>query len=187
MKRAFIIHGWDGHPEECWFPWLKKELESKGFTVSVPAMPNTEEPDIEAWVGNLTAQVKEADQDTFFVGHSIGCQTILRYLERLAPDIKVGGIFFVAGWVTLTPAALEEDGAEEVARPWLDTPINLEKARSHTSNIVAIFSDNDPFVPLDDAKIFEEKLGAKIIIEKGLYHINGEAGVTELPSILESF
>ena len=22
-KRAFIIHGWDGYPDEGWFPWLK--------------------------------------------------------------------------------------------------------------------------------------------------------------------
>jgi hypothetical protein len=26
-KRVFIIHGWEGYPEEGWFPWLKKELE----------------------------------------------------------------------------------------------------------------------------------------------------------------
>ena len=29
MKRAFIIHGWDGYPAEGWFPWLKRELEKK--------------------------------------------------------------------------------------------------------------------------------------------------------------
>ena len=30
MKKVFIIHGWEGYPEEGWFPWLKKELESRG-------------------------------------------------------------------------------------------------------------------------------------------------------------
>ena len=29
MKRAFIIHGWGGHPEERWYPWAKNELEKK--------------------------------------------------------------------------------------------------------------------------------------------------------------
>ena len=29
MKRVFIIHGWDGYPEEGWFPWLKEELEKE--------------------------------------------------------------------------------------------------------------------------------------------------------------
>ena len=31
MKRVYIIHGWEGYPEEGWFPWLKKELEDRGF------------------------------------------------------------------------------------------------------------------------------------------------------------
>ena len=43
-KRAFIIHGWDGYPEEGWFPWLKAELEQRGFTVEIPSMPHPAEP-----------------------------------------------------------------------------------------------------------------------------------------------
>jgi len=44
MKRAYIIHGWDGYPEEGWFPWLKKELENKGYHVEIPSMPNSKHP-----------------------------------------------------------------------------------------------------------------------------------------------
>lgn len=33
IKRIFIIHGWDGSPQNRWFPWLEKELKKKGFTV----------------------------------------------------------------------------------------------------------------------------------------------------------
>ena len=29
MKRAIIVHCWDGYPEYCWYPYVKKELESK--------------------------------------------------------------------------------------------------------------------------------------------------------------
>ena len=35
MKRVFIIHGWEGHPENAWFPWLKKELEQKRVSQEV--------------------------------------------------------------------------------------------------------------------------------------------------------
>jgi predicted alpha/beta hydrolase family esterase len=187
MKRVFIIHGWEGYPEEGWFPWLKESLEGKGCKVSVPVMPNPEEPEIEAWVGHLAEQVGEADADTFLVGHSIGCQTVLRYLEGLDAGVKVGGVVLVAGWMHLKPVVFEEEGAEEVARPWIDTPIDWEKVKSHCDRFFAVFSDDDPYVPLDDSKIFEEKLGAKIIVEKGLQHINGEAEVMELPVVLEFF
>ena len=71
-KRIFIIHGWSGAPEHCWFFWLKKELEQRGFFVEVPAMPHPDEPTIEDWVEKLSSVVGEPDEQTFFVGHSIG-------------------------------------------------------------------------------------------------------------------
>jgi predicted alpha/beta hydrolase family esterase len=49
MKRAYLIHGWEGNPENNWFPWLKSKLEEQGFEVSAPAMPNTETPNRTAW------------------------------------------------------------------------------------------------------------------------------------------
>ena len=38
VKRVFVVHGWDGHPAEGWFPWLKKELEKRGYLVNVLRM-----------------------------------------------------------------------------------------------------------------------------------------------------
>jgi uncharacterized protein len=184
MKRVFIIHGWGGYPEEGWFPWLKEELEKNNFEVFVPEMPNSEEPEINSWVNNLSEQVGQADENTFFVGHSIGCQTILRYLETLNPEIKVGKIIFVAGWVNLLPVAIEEESAEEIAQPWLKTPLNWEKIKLHSDNFVTIFSNDDLFVPESDAEIFKGKLNAKIIIENKKGHFSGEDGIKELPVVL---
>lgn len=94
---------------------------------------------------------------------------------------------FVAGWVTLTSAAYEQKGDEETAKPWLETPIDWERVKSHAANFAAIFSDNDPFVPLADAEVFREKLlNAEIIIEHEKGHFSGSDGVTELPSALDT-
>lgn len=184
QKRVFIIHGWDGHPEEGWFPWLKQELEQKKFSVVMPAMPDAAEPDIEAWTSYLSRVVGNADENTFFVGHSIGCQAILRYLERLPTDIRIGGVVFIAGWFTLTNVDSAEE--KEIAKPWLETPIDFEKVKQHTEKFVAIFSDNDPYVPLDNKDVFEEKLGAKIIVEHDKNHFSGSTGTTELPIARDS-
>jgi len=181
-KRVFIIHGWEGYPEEGWFPWLKKELENKNFQVQVPAMPNPEHPKIEEWVSFLERLVGEPDEETFFVGHSIGCQTILKYLETLPENIKIGGVIFVAGWVNLVNLSGPEE--EKIAEPWLKTPIQWDKVIQHTNNFVAIFSDNDQWVPLTDSEIFKEKLGAKIIIEHEKGHFSGSDNVTEIPTVL---
>lgn len=183
-KRVFIIHGWDGYPEEGWFPWLKKELEKRGFQVKVPIMPEPAEPKIDAWVFYLAQIVGDVDENTFFVGHSIGCQTILRYLESLPADKKVGGAVFVAGWFVLSDLEAEEE--KIIRKPWLETPIDFNKVKAATKNFVAVFSEDDPVVPIkENRKLFEERLNPKIIVENKRGHFSGSDGVVELPAVLD--
>lgn len=182
-KRIFIIHGWEGSPDNCWFPWLKAELESKEFSVIIPAMPNPEAPEMKSWVNSLKNAVKEVDENTYFIGHSIGCQTILRYVEQLPTESRVGGIICVAGFFRLLHLETEEE--KEIARPWLETKIDFEKIKTHTNKIVAIFSDNDPDIDLGDKELFEKYLGARTIVEHNKSHFNDEAGIKELPVLLE--
>jgi len=164
------MHGWGGSPKETRFLRLKKELESRDYKVEVPEMPDTEHPKIDAWVSKLREIVGEVDEKTYFVDHSIGCQTIMRYLESLPENVKVGGVIFVAGWVNLILKEIEKEGVMEIAKPWLETPLNWAKITKHTKNFIAIFSDDDQYVPLSDTKIFKEKLGAEIIVLKGKGH-----------------
>ena len=184
MKRVFIVHGWEGFPEEGWFPWLKKELEAKGFMVQVPAMPNTAEPKIETWVPFLQELIGTPDKDTFLVGHSIGCQTVIRYLSSLREDVKLGGIVLVAGWLLRLTGDMSEDEIG-IARPWIETPIDFENVKNHTKGIVAVFSDNDEFVSLNNVDVFKEKLGARTILEHDKGHFSQETGIKELPVVLE--
>lgn len=182
-KRVFIVHGWGGDPEEGWFPWFKKELEGRGFEVIIPSMPNSDNPVIEEWVEHFGKTVGEPDQKTYLVGHSIGCQTIMRYLEKLPEASRVGGVVFIAGWFTLSNLEPEE---EPIAKPWLETPINCEKIKQHLDKFVAIFSDDDPYVSAANQTLFAEKLGAKVIMEHGKGHFSGDDNISELPSALEA-
>lgn len=184
MKRVYIIHGWEGFPEEGWFPWVKKELENRGFVVQVPAMPNTDEPKIEEWVPFLEKLIGTPDEDTYLIGHSIGCQTILRYLGGLRIDVKLGGIVLVAGWIHKL-LGLYGENEIEIARPWVEKPINFDNVKNHTKNIVAVFSDDDEFVSLDNIDMFKEYLGAKTILEHNRGHFSQETGIKELPVVLE--
>jgi uncharacterized protein len=185
MKRVFIIHGWDGNPKEGWFPWLKKELEKRDFKVLVPAMPDTAEPKIETWIPFLSQLVGIPDTNTFFVGHSIGCQTIIRYLETLPESVKIGGAVFVAGFYNLRGLETEEE--KRIIGPWVNTPLNDDKIRKTVNRAVAIFSDNDPFVLPENQTSWKERVGAKIIVEHNKGHFNEEdPAVWELPSALEA-
>lgn len=175
MKRIFIVHGWGGSPNEVLHKWLKSELERGDYAIHVPTMPHTENPTIEEWVAHLSQQVGKLDAHTYFIGHSIGCQAILRYLET--EKIACGGVVFIAGWFTLQ--GLETPEEERIAAPWLETPIDYDKVKKNLSQSVAIFSDNDPFVPLSDKEIFRAKLGSHIIVEHDKGHFaEGETLIT---------
>ena len=180
-KRAFIVHGWGGNPEEGWFPWLKKELEANGFQVSVPQLPETNTPHINAWVPALARTVGVADGETYFVGHSMGCQTIARYLATLPANSVVGGAVFVAGF--FKSLKNYEDGEErEIGDEWLHTPLDLNAVYSHLPKSVAIFSDNDQFVPPENQDAYRDVLRSQIIVEHGKGHFSGSEGVMEIPS-----
>lgn len=184
MKRVFIIHGWTGKPNQHWTPWLENKLKEKGFDVYQPEMPETDNPKMNLWTAYLKEQVGKADLDTYFVGHSIGCLTILRYLEKY--NEKIGGAVLVAPWVTLNPESFVAPEDKEVVEAWTSGGFDWEKLKNLCHKFVALFSKDDPDVPLDDnMPIFKEELGAKIIIEDGKGHFTSEEDVNELPVVLE--
>ena len=82
---------------------------------------------------------------------------------------------------------IEEEGEEvkEIAKPWVETPINWKKVKKHSDKFVCIFSDNDYYVPLSNQKIFKKELNAEIIIQHEKGHFTEEDKVKELPIILE--
>lgn len=181
-KRVFIIHGWEGLISHGWYPWLKKELDKKGFDAYLPQMPNTNAPEITVRVNYIKKIVGKPDKNTYFVGHSVGCQAILRYFESLPKTAKVGGAVLIAGWFELTPISTPDEESKEIVKPWLETPINIDKVLEKTKNLVAIFSDDDPYVPFKASKREYEKFCRKIIVEKGKKHMAEDDGVKELPS-----
>jgi hypothetical protein len=147
-------------------------------------MPGTDHPKIETWVPFLRKLVGVPDENTFFVGHSIGCQTILRYLETLPEGVKIGGAVFIAGWYNVRNIDTEEDRA--IVGPWVNTPRNDDKIKRALNRGVVFLSDDDPYVAPENAQAWQEKAGVEMVMISGKGHFNEEAGVRELPEALEA-
>lgn len=182
MPRIFLIHGWGGSSQSDWLPWATNELMRLGYKVFTPDMPNTDAPVISEWVDALTNLVGTPRSDDIFIGHSIGCQTILRYLER--KDIsKVGLVILVAPWFTLSN--LDDQEAWSIADPWLKTPIDTNIVKSKAGKLICIFSDNDPWVPYQENKeMFEKQINPQIITLHNHGHITADEGFVALPKLL---
>ena len=117
------------------------------------------------------------DKDCYFAGHSLGCITILRYLEGLGEGEKVGGAFLVAGFT-------ESLGYKET-EGFFKKPPEWERIRPHCGKFLAIHSDNDPYVPLVFGDILKKELGAKLLVQHNMGHFSGDDGTKELPILLE--
>ncbi|MDE1851816.1 MAG: serine hydrolase family protein [Candidatus Micrarchaeota archaeon] len=164
MDRVYILHGWEGSPDGNWFQWLKTKLEERGIEVDVPSFPDPAHPDMDAWLVKLREAVGKPDGRCYFVGHSLGSITILRYLEALDGDAHIGGSVLVAGFT-------DDLGIKELAG-FYRKPIEWDRIRGACGRFVVIASDDDQYVPLRHADILENELRAKKIIEPNMGHFN---------------
>lgn len=183
MKRVIIVHCWSGTPDYCWYPWVKNELEAKGFEVIVPQMPETDKPKLALWLPKLTETVGEPNEETYLIGHSIGTVTIMRYLEQLPKGQKVGGAVLVAGFN-------DDLGFEELAN-FFQTSLDLAKIREKSmKGFVNIHSDDDQYVPAVHSKNLQDGLGGEAIMLHNKGHFSGpvdnEAACTELPEVVSA-
>ena len=67
-KRGVFVHGWHGSSKEGWFPWLKENLELKGFEVISSDFPGQGHPKLEEWLDQLAKDCGNLNKDLFFVG-----------------------------------------------------------------------------------------------------------------------
>jgi predicted alpha/beta hydrolase family esterase len=180
VKRVFIVHGWGSNPKRSWFPWLKRELEKEGFQVHTPRFPSPFWPDRHAWVDALDKAVGTPDDDTYFIGHSLGCTTILLYLQK--KKVNVGGAVFVAPWVeTKRPSFLQR----VLLWTWNEVHIAFRMLKRAPFDFSTIFSDNDPWIPLSSAEICKKKLGANIVVQHGKSHFDTMHNVTRLKAVVK--
>lgn len=157
MKNAIILQGAGETTESFWLPWLKKELEKKGYEVWLPQLPNNDDPQLEK---NLPFVLKNGKftEETVMVGHSAGCPLILSILENIG--VKIKQAILVAGFSTPLPG---EDAANKI----LQENYKWKKIKENVADIIFINSANDPW-GCDDkqGRNMFNNLGGSLIINK---------------------
>ena len=174
MKNALILQGWYQKPTSNWYPWLKKELEKKGYTVIVPDLPtiHTDAPDW-AEIKKTILDLDIIDNETLIVGHSLGCLMAL----KIAEEYKYNKMILVAGWDF-------NDLTVEHQSFW-EQPIKHKKITNHVKNIICIASDNDPYFTWCTNEEMSRRLNAKPILVQNAGHFTEEFGIKEIPEILK--
>ncbi len=130
------------------------------------------------WLSRLKKDVGVLNQNYYFIGHSLGCITILRYIESLRKNQNIGGVILVAGFTSNL-------GYKEL-NSFFKNEISWSKIKSHCKKFTVIHSKNDRYVSLHYGSFFKKKLGAKLLIKEKMGHFTDKDGVKKLPSALKS-
>lgn len=175
MKRAIIIHGWEGLPNEEWRPWLSSKLISQGWLVEIPEMPNTKTPNLNEWMEKLKSM--KPDENTLLVGHSLSNALILKYLEK--PENKAWGAVMVAAWDWLL------ENVKEYHLTFFETEFDYEKIKGKNIPLFIVNSTNDPWIDFEKAKLLKDKISANFVAIENAGHFMGKNGFIEFPQLLE--
>ena len=161
MKNVVILHGTGETDQSYWFPYAKRELEKKGYSVSIPLLPNPEEPDIKECLPIALKEIYTAE--TILIGHSSGCAVILSILENI--NVQVKQALLVSGYA-------RPYGEKKEPLKILQDSYNWEKIKANVSDLVFINSDNDPWGCNDvEGRYMLDHIGGKLIIMKGEEHM----------------
>jgi predicted alpha/beta hydrolase family esterase len=185
MKKVHIVHSRGAHPNDFWYPAAAHALEGANFTVKIPQMPNPESPKKTEWLAALEPLQQEIDENTYLLGHSVGCQAVLRTLDSLPEGVKCGGVVLVAGWVSVPAWEGRTDEEKAVLNDWMNPPLDLRRLAETSKRFTAIFSDNDEFVPPENWKACEEQLHAKVIVKHAAGHFEGKNDL-QLPEVVDA-
>ena len=180
MSNIFIFHGTEGYPEENWFPWLKQELEKKGYKVFVPQFPSPPvvPAKIAEWFDVLKNYKSNIDENTVFIGHSLGGIFTLRILEKLTHPVKA--VFFVGTPIGVQPIKnySRDNGFSGFSFAW-------ELIKKKADDFVVFQSDDDPYVGLENGKELSKNLGIQLSFVPNAGHFNKKAGYTKFEALLE--
>lgn len=165
--KAVIFHGWGSTSQDNWFPWLKNELEKRGYEVECPDFPNTQDPIQEEWL--KAALELDFDENTIFIGHSLGAVLIMRLLEKK----KVKAAFLVSSFDV-------DLGIPEI-KNFFEQPFDYEKIK--LNKLFMLSSDNDPYIQLLISEKMAKKLDCKLKVFKDKEHLSNGTGNLSFPEL----
>lgn len=181
--RVVLAPRWGGTPTHDFYPWLRKELDALGVELSALHLPDPSTPTIEAWVPAVRTAIEDALEadgaPPIVVGHSVGCQAVMRALAGFDREVASACLLVAAWW--------QVDEPWPSILPWIDTPFDHLRARAAASRFSVLLSDDDPFTRdhARTAALFRERLGAKLRVASGAKHFNAEREPAVLESLLE--
>ncbi|MFA5184558.1 MAG: alpha/beta fold hydrolase [Patescibacteria group bacterium] len=165
MKKAIICHGSGSSPESFWIPSIKRFLESKGYKVLAPNLPDPDQPDLEKWLPAILNS-NFLEKGTVIIGHSSGAPLILSVLEK--SNVVLSKAILVAGYARSRKGSKKQELILQEKYDW-------EIIKKNVDDIIFINSDNDPWgCDHNEGLYMWNKLGGTLILRSGEGHMGSD-------------
>ena len=189
MKKALLLHGWEGTSQSHWFPWLKSELEKKWYKVVVPNLPDTDTPIVENQVDFLKnlSELQGFWKGDVLIAHSLGSQVWLQYIQD--NNITEIDVIFVAPSYNNLADELWEDRLDSsffTMSNAFNVQSDFRLLKKQKNNYTVLLSDNDPYINSFSAREYYGQLDNIIFVEmewKG--HFSSDIWLLEFSELLE--
>ncbi len=178
VKNFVLLHGRSGNTKT--YPWLKEELEKRGYRVQVPKLLNPDQPnDLEE--AEYVRNNCQLDENTVVIGHSFGGIVALRLLEQ---GIKLNRVvLFGTPFTGKFLDGVERSTVTLAAQRGFD----FNKIKNNCSNFTLLYDTQDTIVPVSDGENYAKKLSAVLLQKKSqVPHFQGEKESEVLSAALQS-
>ncbi len=156
FKKVLIIHGFGVTSQSCFYPWLKYELESKGFNVELPELPEPEDPLVEEQVQYILKNYPS--QKHIIICHSFGGCVGMKLIESL--DYEVESLYLVSCFGDNN--FHEGDADIEKLEHTTDWIFNYEDIKSKCQNIHVLNPSIETFVTDAQMNDLASNLGTSV-------------------------
>lgn len=179
MARIVLMPRWGGDDTSDWYPWLRERMPEADLIIAT-LLPEPGAPVIDDCITELRRIVGVDPSrlvETLLVGHSVGCQAMIRFLATLPDAVAVKGLVCIAGWFWV-------DEPWPTLMPWQAEPIDDPRIRAAAPDLRVLLSDDDPFTSdhMKNADTWRTRLDAQVTIHPGRRHYNEP----EEPLVLEA-
>ena len=174
MNNYFIIHGSYGNPYKNWIPYLKSQLSKRKLNCIVPSFTTPYKQDYESWNTILMSYLKIGyiTEDTTFITHSLGGIFLVKFL--IDNKIKVKRIIHI-----------QFDKDNSLYDSFYMKDECLIKICDLCDEIICVYSDNDPYIPMEKAESFADMIKGQKVVINNAGHFNEKYGYKEFKEILE--
>lgn len=180
-KGVILVPGFGANPNSDWFPWLSRSIVGEmGIPVTTVKMPTPKIPRLPKWLSALKTQSGTIDRDTYFIAHSLGCVTLLRFIESLPDDVRIGGIILVSCFdepLRLLP----------IVNSFTAVRLDYGAIVRHVGKALVISSTSDILVPMRLSEKVRDSIGADYLRIPDAGHFSSFDGYIEFPQLFDAF